>query len=142
MTSHMWIAVYVLAPIAALVVIAICSRLRMKWLEARAAEQAQYHEAKAAAESGLFRAHTLLEAFDALCEHVRTVDDADERERLVLRFVYDEHARWEQAEHERLLASIAAMTAADFESLQHPLQFEDATPDAQRGRGSPGDIPE
>ena len=83
---------------------------------------------------------TLLKAFDALCEQLRTVADAGERERLVLRFVYDEHARWEQAEHERLLASIAAMTAADFESLQHPLQFEDATPDAQRGRGSPGDI--
>ena len=141
MTSHMWIAVYVLAPIAALVVIALCLKFWMKWKERRAAEQAQYHEAKAAAEAGLFRAPTLLEAFDALCEQLRTTPDVDAKEQLILKFAWDEYHASEQAEHERLLASIAAMTAADFESLQHPLQFEDATPDAQRGRGSPGDIP-
>ena len=52
MTSHIWIAVYVLAPIVALVVIAICSKLWLKWKEGRAAEQAQYREAKIRAETG------------------------------------------------------------------------------------------
>lgn len=128
---HVWIAIYALSPIVALVLIWLCSKLWLKRKERLAAKQVQYHEANMRAEIGFEKvecagtaldpaARPRLQRLAALCEQLRDMTDVVESERLVSRFVYDEHAALE----DEMFAVVAVAEARELESARAGIPWD------------------